>query len=68
MAESKIPGVLAFDMMAKADENPDFQIITFENHPNPDEVLTYSDIVVRGNKLARAMEGWASAEETPFPP
>ncbi len=56
MAESKIPGVLAFDMMAKADENPDFQIITFENNPYPDEVLTYSDIVVKGNKLARAME------------
>ena len=56
MAESKIPGVLAFDMMAKADENPDFQIITFENHPYPDEVLTYSDIVVKGNKLARVME------------
>jgi len=56
MAESNVPGVLAFDMMAKADENPDFQIITFENHPYPDEVLTYSDIVVKGNKLAREME------------
>ena len=44
-------------MMAEADENPDFQIITFENYPYPDEVLTYSDIIVKGNKLAREMEG-----------
>jgi acyl-coenzyme A synthetase/AMP-(fatty) acid ligase len=56
MTESKIPGVLAFDMMAKAEDNPDFPVVTFENHPHPDEILTYADLVLRGTKLARAME------------
>ena len=31
-------------------------MITFENHPFRNEVLTYADIVLKGNKLARAME------------
>ncbi len=56
MAESKAPGVLAFDMMAKAEDSPEFPVITFENHPYGVEILTYSDIVIRGNKLARAIE------------
>jgi crotonobetaine/carnitine-CoA ligase len=56
MAASKIPGVLAFDMMAKVEDHPDFPVLTFENHPYPDEILTYSDLVLKGNRLARAME------------
>jgi crotonobetaine/carnitine-CoA ligase len=56
MEESKLPGVFAFDMMAKAENFPDFPLITFENHPYPDEILTYADLVVKGTKLARAME------------
>ena len=56
MAESKAPGILAFDLDAKAEELPDFQVVTFDNSPFPDEVLTYSDIALRGRKLARAME------------
>ncbi|MGO9022615.1 MAG: AMP-binding protein [Syntrophobacteraceae bacterium] len=56
MAESKVPGVLAFDMTAKAEDFPDFPVLTFENRPCPDEVLTYSDLVLKGNRLARAME------------
>jgi acyl-CoA synthetase (AMP-forming)/AMP-acid ligase II len=56
MTESKIPGVMAFDMAAKAEDDPDFPVITFENYPHPDEVLTYADIVLKGNKLARALE------------
>ncbi len=56
MTESKIPGVMAFDMMAKAEDNPDFPVVTFENHPHPDEVLTYADLVIQGTKLARSME------------
>ena len=43
-------------MQAKAEEKPDFPILTFENHPYPDEVLTYSDLVLKGNKLAQAMK------------
>jgi len=56
MTESKVPGILAFDMIAKAEDHPDFPVLTFENHPHSDEVLTYSNLVLKGNKLARAME------------
>ncbi len=56
MEKSKIPGVFAFDMMAKAQDFPDFPVIIFENHPHPDEILTYADLVVKGTKLARALE------------
>lgn len=56
MTESKVPGVLAFDMIAKAEDSPEFPVITFENHPYRDEVLTYSDLVIKGNKLARTIE------------
>ena len=56
MTESKIPGVLAFDMMAKAEDNPDFAVLTFENLPYADEILTCSALVLKGNKLARAMQ------------
>jgi crotonobetaine/carnitine-CoA ligase len=54
MAESKIPGVFSFDLDAKAEENPDFPVLTFDNSPFADEILTYSDIVLRGRRLSRA--------------
>jgi len=56
MAESKIPGILAFDMMAKAEDQPDFEVVTFETQPHPDEVLTYADLVLKGNKLVQALK------------
>ncbi|MCP4579364.1 MAG: acyl--CoA ligase, partial [Deltaproteobacteria bacterium] len=56
MAESKAPGIFAFDMDAKAEEKPDFPILTFDNSPHPDDVLTYSDITLQGCKLARTLE------------
>jgi hypothetical protein len=56
MEKSKIPGVFAFDMMAMAQDFPDFPVFTFENHPHPDEILSYADLVVKGTKLARTME------------
>jgi acyl-CoA synthetase (AMP-forming)/AMP-acid ligase II len=56
MAESKLPGVFAFDMMAKAEEMPDFEVLTFDNHPYPDETLTYSELVRKGNKLAQTLK------------
>jgi len=56
MTESKVPGILAFDMMAKAEDSPEFPVITFDNYPHPNEVFTYSDLVVKGNKLARTMK------------
>lgn len=55
MAESKLPGYFCFDMDARAEENPDFPVITFDNTPFPDEILTYSDLVLKGRKLAETM-------------
>jgi len=56
MTESKAPGIFAFEMDAKAEDSPDFPIITFENFPYPDESLTYADLVIKGRQLARTLE------------
>lgn len=55
MPESKIPGHFAYELDARAEERPDFEVMTFENRAYPDEVLTYSDIVRKGCKLARSL-------------
>lgn len=57
MAESKIPGHFAYELDARAEDRPDFEVITFENEAYPEEVLTYADIVRRGRNLARALTG-----------
>jgi len=56
MPESKLPGYFCFDMDARAEEKPDFPVITFDNSPHPDEILTYSDLVLKGRKLSGAMK------------
>jgi len=56
MVDSKAPGVFAFDMDARAEERPDFAVLTFENWPHPAEVLTYGDLALRGRNLARFLE------------
>lgn len=56
MVTSKVPGILFFDMQVKAEESPDFPIITFEAHPYPEETLTYSELVLKGNKLVQALK------------
>ena len=56
MTESKSPGIFAFEMDAKAEDNPDFPVISFENYPYPDEILTYSDLAIKGRQLARTLE------------
>ena len=56
MAQSKSPGMIAFDMDAKAEEKPDFPVVTFDNSPFPDEVLSYAGLVLGGRKLARALK------------
>jgi len=48
-------GILFADMLAKAEDKPDFTVVTFDNHPHPNEVLTYSDLVLKGNKLAQGL-------------
>ena len=52
MTTSKIPGFFSYEVDAKAEENPGFEIITFENGNYADEVLTYKTIVSYGRKLA----------------
>ncbi len=55
MSESKAPGVLAFDLDVLAETRPDFQVLTFDHCPHPDETVSYADLVGRGRKLARAL-------------
>ena len=55
MTTSKMPGIFAFDMDAKAEEMPDFPVVTFDSSPYQTEVLTYADLVLKGRKLARHM-------------
>ena len=43
---------LAFQVHAKADKYPDLPVFTFENHGQPDEILTYGKLVMQGNYLA----------------
>ena len=57
MAKSKIPGHFAYELEAKAEEKPDFSVITFENDQYPEEAITYEDIVIKGRKLARDLTG-----------
>ena len=56
MAESKVPGHFAFELEAKAESMPDFEVVTFENGPYADETITYADIVTNGGKLALALK------------
>ena len=55
MAEPKIPGHIAYELDSKAENHPDFAVVTFENGNYPEEVLTYSDIVIRGRKIAHLL-------------
>src|SRR5271157_928517 len=56
MAECKIPGHLAYELEAKAEEMPELGVVTFENGLYPDEVVTYADIVIKGRQLAQALK------------
>lgn len=52
MAQPKVPGHIAYELDARAEANPDFGVVTFENGDYPAEVVTYADIVVCGRKVA----------------
>lgn len=56
MKQNKIPGVFSYDMIAMAEQFPDFPVITFENSPHVDEDLTYNDLVVKGTNLASYLQ------------
>ncbi len=52
-----IAGLFADEVMTKYENMPDFPLITFENGENAsDEVLTYSDIFLKGCKVAKALK------------
>jgi acyl-CoA synthetase (AMP-forming)/AMP-acid ligase II len=55
MTESKVSGHIAYELDARAEDKPDFNVVTFENGDFPIEVLTYKDIVVSGRKLAKKL-------------
>lgn len=55
MAECKIPGHIAYELEAKAENTPDLQIVTFENGDNAHEILTYQDIVIQGRKITELL-------------
>jgi len=55
MAECKIPGHIAYELDARAENNPDLKVVTFENGDLGEEVLTYGDIVVQGRKIAKLL-------------
>lgn len=52
-SQPKVAGHFAYELDAKAESMPDFQVTTFENGAYPDEVLSYKDIVTAGRKIAR---------------
>ncbi len=56
MTDSKIPGFFSYELDAKAEDNPDFEIITFANGNYADEVLTYKKIVSNGRRLAKKLK------------
>ncbi len=55
MAHSRTPGHFAYELDVRAEDRPDFGIITFENDAYPLEELNFSDIVLKGRKLIRAL-------------
>lgn len=56
MIESKVPGHFAYEMDARAENQPDFNVVTFENGNYADEIVTYKDIVIQGRKIAGLMQ------------
>lgn len=56
MPKSKTPGNFAYELEAKAEEKPDFKIITFENGDYSDKALTYADIVLSGRKITKLFQ------------
>lgn len=55
MAECKIPGHIAYELDCRAENTPDFNIVTFENGDFAEDVLTYGGIVTQGRKIARLL-------------
>ena len=56
MAAPMVPGHIAYEIESKAEELPDFTVVTFDNGEHADEPLTYGDIALNGRKIARELK------------
>ncbi|MFZ3046108.1 MAG: class I adenylate-forming enzyme family protein, partial [Desulfatirhabdiaceae bacterium] len=56
MSVCKVPGHFAHVLDAKAEETPDLEAVTFENGMHSSEILTYTNIVTTGRKLAMVLQ------------
>lgn len=56
MSECKVPGHFAHEADFKAEIQPDFAVVTFENGNHTEEVITYEKIVTNGRKTALALQ------------
>lgn len=56
MTTNNMPKTFAGQVKAMAEAKPDFKILTFDNGNYKDEVLTYRDIYVNGNKIAKLLQ------------
>jgi len=56
MQSEMVQGLFAYEVEAQYEKKPDFKVFTFENGNWPDETVTYSDIFLKGCKLASAMK------------
>jgi crotonobetaine/carnitine-CoA ligase len=66
MVESKVPGHIAYELDSRAESNPEFEVVTFENGEFPDEALTFENIVVTGRKIAKSLAGNGIGKEDAF--
>ncbi len=65
------PGVLVDLVHRKAEEQPDFEVLTFEHlsldgGATPDEIRTYADLAERGNRIAAWLVGAGAEPGTRF--
>jgi len=49
-------GILSVDLKTKLEKRPEFPVLTFERYPAPDEVITYFELMLKGNKIAKALK------------
>lgn len=56
MSLEKITGILSVDLQTKLERQPEFPVLTFEQYPAPDVVMTYSALALKGNKIAKALK------------
>jgi crotonobetaine/carnitine-CoA ligase len=56
LTPTKCTGILSVDLKIKFEKQPKFPVLTFERYPALDKIVTYSDIVISGTKIARVLK------------